>query len=159
MDCGSIQEEFSDLGIEVEDKIVLDELEILSRRYNIDSGKISCEYFSFNSKNKLGTKPPTLETILQFENEKLKNLRSQLGPRRPLDPIEGAENLPDCPDLGPGTPARLIAAKRGVTTPEGNTNKRWTLFNHLKSIITPQIGLCPQSEVQSLISPHRPPQV
>jgi len=125
MDCGSIQEEFSDLGIEVEDKIVLDELEILSRRYNIDSGKISCEYFSFNSKNKLGTKPPTLETILQFENEKLKNLRSQLGPRRPLDPIEGAENLPDCPDLGPGTPARLIAAKRGVTTPEGNTNKRF----------------------------------
>ena len=49
MDCGSIQEEFSDLGIEVEDKVVLDELDILSRRYNIDSGKISCEYFSFNS--------------------------------------------------------------------------------------------------------------
>ena len=128
MDCGSIQEEFSDLGIEVEDKVILDELDILSRRYNIDSGKISCEYFSFNSKNKLGTKPPTLETLAQFENEKLKNLRSQLGPRRPLDPIEGAENLPDCPDLGPGTPVRIMAAKRGVVTPESNPNKRCARF-------------------------------
>ena len=125
MECGTIQEEFSDLGIEVEDNNVLDELKVLATRYNIDSGKISCEYFSFNSKNKLGTKPPTLELLGQFENDKLKNLRSNLGPRRPLDPIEGAENLPDCPDLGPmGTPVRVMAAKRGVVTPESNPNKR-----------------------------------
>ena len=125
MECGTIQEEFSDLGIEVEDNNVLDELKVLATRYNIDSGKISCEYFSFNSKNKLGTKPPTMELLGQFENDKLKNLRSNLGPRRPLDPIEGAENLPDCPDLGPmGTPVRVMAAKRGVVTPESNPNKR-----------------------------------
>jgi len=44
--------------------------------------------------------------------------------RRPLDPIEGAENLPDCPEVGPGTPVRLMA-KRGVVTPESNPNKRF----------------------------------
>ena len=119
----TVQEEFSDLGIEVEDKLVLDELDVLAKRYNIDNQKLSCEYFSFNTKNKLGLKPPTLEVLTQFENGKLKNLR--VGPRRPLDPIEGAENLPDVPDLGPMcTPVRLMASKRGVVTPESNPNKR-----------------------------------
>ena len=123
MECGTIEEEFSDLGIEVDDKQVLDELHVLASRYNIDNSKISCEYFSFNTKNKFGTKPPTLELLIQFENDKLKNLRVGAG-RRPLDPIEGAENLPDCPEIGPGTPVRLMAAKRGVVTPESNPNKR-----------------------------------
>ena len=123
MACDDIKEEFSDLGIEIEDESVLSELSILTARYSIDPTKISCEYFSFNTKNKFGTKPPTLELLIQFENDKLKNLRVGAG-RRPLDPIEGAENLPDCPDIGPGTPVRLMAAKRGVVTPESNPNKR-----------------------------------
>ena len=123
MNAAEIKDEFSDLGIDVEDDLVLSELEVLAKRYNIDGTKISCEYFSFNSKNKLGTKAPTLELLTQFEHEKLKNLR--VGPRRPLDPIEGVDNLPDVPDLGPmGTPVRVIAAKRGVVTPENNGNKR-----------------------------------
>jgi len=123
MDEGSIKEEFSDLGIEVEDESVLRMLETLATRYNIDNSKISCEYFSFNSKNKFGVKAPTLDTLVQFENEKLKNLRT--GPRRPLDPIEGADNLPDVPDLAlMSTPVRVMAAKRGVVTPEHNSNKR-----------------------------------
>ena len=55
--------------------------------YNVDANKISCEYFSFNTKNKAGT-APTLENLAQFETEKLKHLR---GPRRPLDPIGNIE--------------------------------------------------------------------
>ena len=85
--CDSIREEFSDLGIEVEDDLVLSELAILTARYNIDPEKISCEYFSFNAKHKLGVKPPTLVHLSQFENEKLKSLKPA-GQRRPLDPIE-----------------------------------------------------------------------
>lgn len=131
MDCGTIKEEFSDLGIEVEDTAVLDMLDTLATRYCIDNSKISCEYFSFNTKNKLGTKAPTLDSLIQFENEKLKNLR--VGPRKPLDPIEGAENLPDVPDLGHvGTPVRAVAAKRGVGTPESNPNKR---YEHLRLFV------------------------
>ena len=45
--CDSIREEFSDLGIEVEDDLVLSELAVLTARYNIDPEKISCEYFSY----------------------------------------------------------------------------------------------------------------
>lgn len=147
----TVQEEFSDLGIEVEDKLVLDELDVLAKRYNIDNQKLSCEYFSFNTMNKLGLKPPTLEVLTQFENEKLKNLR--VGPRRPLDPIEGAENLPDVPDLGPmGTPVRLMASKRGVVTPESNPNKRFVSavgspVVNISAPSTPNLSMSSQSQV------------
>jgi len=129
MTCGSLAEEFSDLGIEVEDQDVLDQLAILCKRYNIDNGKMSCEYFSFNTKSKLmAGQPPTLELLNTFENEKLKSLKSS-GVRRPLDPIEGAENLPDCPEIGGGgTPVRLVTSKRGaggVVTPDGHLAKRF----------------------------------
>jgi len=128
MSYSSLVEEFSDLGIEVEDQDVLAQLEVLCQRYNIDSSKISCEYFAFNSKNKtMMGKPPTLELLNIFETDKLKTMKPA-GTRRPLDPIEGVENLPDCPDLGGGTPVRLVNAKRGavgVVTPEGHLAKRF----------------------------------
>ena len=55
--------------------------------YNIDANKISCEYFSFNTKSKINVgKTPTIDMLLQFEHDKLKQIK---GPRRPLDPIEG----------------------------------------------------------------------
>ena len=99
-------------------------LQNLCEQYNIDANKISCEYFSFNTKSKAGLqgKPPTLQSLLQFENDKLKHLKRE-GPRRPLDPIEGAENLPDTPDLG--TPTRLVsgATKRNLT-PDSQINKK-----------------------------------
>ena len=119
--CDSIREEFSDLGIEVEDDLVLSELAVLAARYNIDPEKISCEYFSFNAKHKLGVKPPTLEYLGQFENEKLRNMK-----RRPLDPIEGVENLPDCEEMNGamGSPVRLVS-KRGPVTPETHLAKRF----------------------------------
>jgi len=119
MACDSIREEFSDLGINIEDEIVLSELAVLLARYNIDATKISCEFFSFNSKHHLGVKPPTLESLAQFENEKLRN-----GKRRPLDPIEGVENLPECEEIGGGSPARLVS-KRGPATPESHLAKRF----------------------------------
>ena len=129
MSCGSLAEEFSDLGIEVDDQDVLDQLAVLCQRYNIDNGKMSCEYFSFNTKSKLMVgQPPTMELLNTFENEKLKSLKSS-GVRRPLDPIEGAENLPDCPEIGGGgTPVRLVTAKRGaggIVTPDGHLAKRF----------------------------------
>ena len=119
--CDSIREEFSDLGIEVEDDLVLSELAVLTARYNIDPEKISCEYFSFNAKHKLGVKPPSLDFLGQFENEKLKNIK-----RRPLDPIEGVENLPDCEEISgaAGSPVRLVS-KRGPVTPESHLAKRF----------------------------------
>jgi len=122
-------EEFSDLGIEVEDQDVLAQLAVLCQRYNIDNSKISCEYFAYNTKHKMMMgKPPTLELLSSFETEKLKTMKAS-GPRRPLDPIEGAENLPDCPELGGGgTPVRLVTAKRGaggVVTPDGHLAKRF----------------------------------
>ena len=120
MACDDIKEEFSDLGIEIEDESVLSELSILTARYSIDPTKISCEYFSFNTKHKLGTKPPSLDSLRQFENEKLKTAK-----RRPLDPIEGVENLPDCEEVGVcGSPARLVS-KRGPVTPESHLAKRF----------------------------------
>jgi len=128
MSYSSLVEEFSDLGIEVEDEDVLAQLAVLCQRYSIDSSKISCEYFAFNSKHKskMG-QPPTLELLNTFETEKLKTMKQ--GARRPLDPIEGAENLPDCPDLGGcGTPVRLVNAKRGalgVVTPDGHLAKKF----------------------------------
>jgi len=150
MSGGSISEEFSDLGIEIEDKDVLDQLEILCQRYNIDSIKISCEYFAFSSKHKLKVgQPPTIDILSTFENEKLKNLKSSSGVRRPLDPIEGAENLPDCPDLAsPGTPVRLTTAKRGafgVVTPENHLSKKFVTaigspVVNLSAPSTPTIG-------------------
>jgi len=128
--AGTIQEEFSDLGIEVTDEDVLAQLTVLASRYNIDSSKISCEFFSFNAKKKRGTDPPTLEVLLAFEAEKLKILKVVTpNSRRPLDPIEGVENLPDCAELGGaglGTPSRLT--KRGVAaaiTPDGNLSKKF----------------------------------
>jgi len=130
MSCGTLVDEFSDLGIDVEDQDVLAQLAVLCQRYNIDHSKISCEYFAFNTKNKLMVgQPPTLELLNTFENEKLKALKVSSGMRRPLDPIEGAENLPDCPEIGGGgTPVRLVAAKRGaggVVTPDGHLAKRF----------------------------------
>jgi len=129
MVCGSLVEEFSDLGIEVEDQDVLAQLAVLCQRYNIDNSKISCEYFAYNTKHKMMMgQPPTLELLNSFETEKLKTMKTS-GPRRPLDPIEGAENLPDCPELGGGgTPVRLVTAKRGaggVVTPDGHLAKRF----------------------------------
>jgi len=123
-------EEFSDLGIEVEDQDVLAQLAVLCQRYNIDNSKISCEYFAFNTKHKMMMgQPPSLELLNTFETEKLKTMKVPSGTRRPLDPIEGAENLPDCPELGGGgTPVRLVAAKRGpggVVTPDGHLAKRF----------------------------------
>ena len=47
MSCGTLVDEFSDLGIEVEDQDVLAQLAILCQRYNIDNSKVSCEYFAF----------------------------------------------------------------------------------------------------------------
>ena len=120
MACDAIKEEFSDLGIEIEDDAVLAELSFLTTRYNIDPTKISCEYFSFNTKHKLGVKAPSLDSLTQFENEKLKSMK-----RRPLDPIEGVENLPDCEEVGlAGSPARLMT-KRGPATPESHLSKRF----------------------------------
>jgi len=129
MSYDSLVEEFSDLGMEVEDQDVLAQLAILCQRYNIDSSKISCEYFAFNSKHKAKAgRPPTLELLNTFETEKLKTMKPA-GLRRPLDPIEGAENLPDCPDIGGGgTPIRLVSAKRGaggVVTPDGHLAKKF----------------------------------
>ena len=61
MSCGTLVDEFSDLGIEVEDQDVLAQLAILCQRYNIDNSKISCEYFAFNTKHKMMMgQPPTL---------------------------------------------------------------------------------------------------
>jgi DNA polymerase alpha subunit B len=110
---------------------VLAELAILCQRYNIDANKISCEYFSFTTSTKmtLGGKlltgrPPSLESLVPFEAEKLRNLKP--AGRRPLDPIEGAANLPDCPELaGDGTPAgRLLATKRQLTPEAAGASKR-----------------------------------
>ena len=129
MSYDSLVEEFSDLGMEVEDQDVLAQLAILCQRYNIDSSKISCEYFAFNSKHKAKAgRPPTLELLNTFETEKLKTMKPA-GLRRPLDPIEGAENLPDCPDIGGGgTPIRSVSAKRGaggVVTTDGHLAKKF----------------------------------
>jgi len=125
---GDIQSELADLDLEVTDEDVLAQLAVLCQRYAIDAEKISCEYFSFASttkqtlSGKLLTGPPTMDTLGPFENEKLKNLKPA-GARRPLDPIEGAANLPDAPELAEaGTPVR-VAAKRQVT-PDGHLAKR-----------------------------------
>jgi len=137
--CDSIQEEFSDLGIEVDDPDVLNELAALCQKYNIDDSKISCEYFAFNSKNKyMPTQPPTLDLLVAFENEKLKVMKT--GIRKPLEPIEGVENLPDCPDIGgEGTPVRLTSFKRGpggVVTPDNHVNKKF-----VTAVGTPVVNL------------------
>jgi len=116
-----IQEEFADLDIDITDDEILLKLKDYCDKYSIDANKISCEYFSFNTRNKNAAgKAPDLESLLQFEQEKLKNWK---GPRRPLDPIEGVENLPDCAEVG--TPTRLAAASKRMITPEGHNNKRF----------------------------------
>ena len=63
-----------------------------------------------------------------FESDKLKSLKPS-GARRPLDPIEGAANLPDCPDLAgdASTPVRLAAVKRHVT-PDVQVGRRLVLL-------------------------------
>ena len=137
--CDSIREEFSDLGIEVEDDLVLSELAVLTARYNIDPEKISCEYFSYNAKHKLGVKAPNLDSLEKFESEKLRNIK-----RRPLDPIEGVENLPDCEEISgaAGSPVRLVS-KRGPVTPE---------TNHLAKRFVSAVG----SPVVSISAPSSP---
>lgn len=122
-DLETIQSEFADLDLEITDDEVLEHLHSLCQKYKIDATKISCEYFSFNTKTKALTgQPPTLESLATFENEKLKALKKD-GQRRPLDPIEGAENLPDCPEIGqPGTPTRLVTKRQA--TPDKHTAKR-----------------------------------
>ena len=51
-----------------------------------------------------------------FENEKLKHLKTS---RRPLDVIEGAENLPDPTDAGQGnTPKKMSGLSKRNLTPE-----------------------------------------
>ena len=89
-------------------------------QYNIDANKLSCEFFSFNtlSKNASG-KALDMEMLGRFEQEKLRHWK---GPRRPLDPIEGVENLPDCAEVG--TPTRMAAAAKRMITPESQVNKR-----------------------------------
>jgi len=151
MSCGTLVDEFSDLGIEVEDQDVLAQLAILCQRYNIDNSKISCEYFAFNTKHKMMMgQPPTLELLSNFETEKLKTMKPA-GLRWPLDPIEGAENLPDCPDLGGGgTPVRLVNAKRGaggVITPDGHLAKRFVtaVGSPVVSLSTPVSPVSTQS--------------
>ena len=122
-----IQSEFADLDLEVTDEDVLAELAVLCQRY-----KISCEYFAFATNTKQTTnnklllgQPPTLESLGFFESDKLKSLKPA-GARRPLDPIEGASNLPDTPDLAgceaTGTPTRVVT-KRHVT-PDTHLAKR-----------------------------------
>jgi len=113
-----IQTELADLDIEVTDEAVLGQLAQLCQRYGIDAEKISCEYFSFANntkatiKGKLIRGSPTLETLAPFENEKLKSLKPA-GQRRPLDPIEGPNNLPDCPEIS--TPERNGSSKHHLT--------------------------------------------
>lgn len=122
-----IQDEFADLDLPVTDDEVLQKLQELCDQYSIDANKISCEYFSFNTKSKTSQgKPPTLDTLVLFENEKLRHVKRE-GPRRPLDPIEGVENLPDCPPPSHATPTRLPgggAAKRNLT-PDTQINKKF----------------------------------
>jgi len=139
-----IQSEFADLDLEITDDDVLAELSVLCKRYNIDAAKISCEYFSFTTSTKhtangkvLAGKAPILDYLVPFENEKLKNLKPASA-RRPLDPIEGASNLPDCPDLGgdPGTPTRLVN-KRNQATPDGHIAKRLVTALGTPGITTP----------------------
>ena len=89
-------------------------------RYNIDANKLSCEYFSFNTKLKVN-QPPTLESLVTFENDKLKTMKKKvLG--SVLDPIEGLDNLPNVPDLGTPT-TKHSQAKRHIT-PDSHLGKR-----------------------------------
>jgi len=126
-----IQSEFADLDLEITDEDVLAELAALCNRYNVDATKISCEYFSFTTSKKHGAdgkllagQPPTMDSLARFETDKLKNLKPA-GQRKPLDPIEGASNLPDCKELATGnnTPVKLLN-KRLVTSPESQQAKR-----------------------------------
>jgi len=131
-----IQEEFADLDIDITDDEVLLKLKEFCDVYNIDANKISCEYFSFNTKSKINVgKTPTIDMLLQFEHDKLKQIK---GPRRPLDPIEGVENLPDCAEVG--TPTRLLSAsnvaKRNLT-PDGQVNKRFVTAMGSPSVASP----------------------
>jgi len=116
-----IQEEFADLDMDITDDEILLKLKDFCDQYNIDANKLSCEYFSFNTINKNASgKAPDMETLGQFEHEKLRHWK---GPRRPLDPIEGVENLPDCAEVG--TPTRMTAAAKRMITPESQVNKRF----------------------------------
>jgi len=124
MSCVSveeIQEEFADLDIEVTEDDVLLKLQEYCDQYNIDANKISCEYFSFNTKTGAG-RSPTLDLLEQFERDNLKHMKG--ASRRPLDPIEGVDNLPDpVEDL---TPKKLKSAvsKRNLT-PDTINNKKF----------------------------------
>lgn len=115
-----IQEEFLDLDIEVTDQDVLLKLKEFCDRYNLDANKISCEYFAFYAKS--GGREPNLDVLDEFERDKLRHLKGVTS-RRPLDPIEGADNLPEPADNN--TPQKLsVAAKRNVT-PDTESNKKF----------------------------------
>ena len=114
----------------------------------MDANKISCEYFSFNTKNKAGT-APTLENLAQFETEKLKHLR---GPRRPLDPIGNIEYdlLPELilPDM---TVPFVWLSKMQVS----NLDKRHDLTPSGRSVSQPKSGsvhlFCPHYTFVQLV--------
>ena len=120
-----LQTEFADLDLDVTDDDVLAQLAILCNRYNIDATKISCEFFSYATGKKMKQNPPpTLDNLVSFENEKLKNLKVS---RRPLDVLEGSENLPDVPELSgdsTGTPTRLVNKSKRHVTPDHPAAKR-----------------------------------
>ena len=85
--------EFWDLDQEVTDPYVLGQLAQLCQRYNIGAENISCEYYTFrnNTKNRINGKlirgPPTLETLVPFENEWLKTLKPVFIHSEDLDEI------------------------------------------------------------------------
>jgi len=116
-----IQEEFADLDIEVTEDDVLLKLKEYCDKYNIDANKISCEYFSFNTKSGAG-RAPSLDLLEQFEHDNLRHLKVS-GTRRPLDPIEGVDNLPEPADMTPTK--KLTAVNKRNLTPETIVNKRF----------------------------------
>jgi len=139
-----IQEEFSDLDLEVTDEAVLIQLQALCGRYNIDANKLSCEYFSFNTKSKVN-KPPTLESLVTFENDKLKNMKRDK--RTVLDPIEGIDNLPAAPDLG--TPTNKNSQAKRHITPENHLSKKFV--SAIGSPITPSMRSTGDTLSQSIL--------
>jgi len=129
-----IKDELWDLDIEVKDANILQKFKDFCDIYNIDANKISCEYFSFNAKSKIDENENiTLERLQQFEQDKLKHLREA---RKPLDPIEGTENLPDCAEVG--TPKRPVSlsSKRNLT-PDAPINKRFVSAIGSPSVASP----------------------
>jgi len=139
-----IQEEFSDLDLEVTDDSVLIQLQALCGRYNIDANKISCEYFSYNTKHK-ANQAPTIESLVTFENDKLKNMKKDK--RTALDPIEGIDNLPSAPDLG--TPTNNHTQAKRHITPENHLSKRFV--SAIGSPLTPSMRSSGDNLSQSIL--------